>query len=114
MFLPHGHGQVEAGGPPVAGLHHVRLGRQLGRQLEAHVGVRLTAVPGGSTEYSTVQYRVQYSTVQYSTVQYSTDLAGVAGHHVHGDEEEGEEVQQPRASAHHQGVAVPDVDKSER
>ena len=54
----------------------------------------------------------QYSTVQYSTVQYSTDLAGVAGHHVHRDEEEAEQVQQPRA-LHHQEVAVPDVDKSE-
>ena len=57
MFLPHGHGQVEAGGSPVAGLHHVRLGRQLGRQLEAHVGVRLAAVPGA------VQSTVQCSTV---------------------------------------------------
>ena len=51
--------------------------------------------------YSTVQYStVQYFTVQYSTVQYSTDLAGVAGHHVHRDEEEAEEVQQPRALHH--------------
>ena len=50
--------------------------------------------------------------IQYSTVQYSADLAGVAGYHVHRDEEEAEEVQQPRA-LHHQEVAVADVDKSE-
>ena len=65
-----------------------------------------------TVQYRTVQSTVQYSTVQYSTVQYSTDLAGVAGHHVHRDEEEAEEVQQPRA-LHHQEVAVADVDKSE-
>ena len=59
-----------------------------------------------------VQYRTVQSTVQYSTAHYSTDLAGVAGHHVHRDEEEAEEVQQPRA-LHHQEVAVADVDKSE-
>ena len=75
MFLPHGHGQVEAGGPPVAGLHHVRLCCQLGRQLEAHVRVWFAAVPGAVQ--STVQYNTIQSTVQI-TVQYITGVWLVA------------------------------------
>merc|ERR1719458_22352 len=44
---PHGHGEVKAGGPSLAGSHQMGLSSQFRRQLETNVGMGHLSVPTG-------------------------------------------------------------------